>query len=261
MVDEALGGAGEVGRGDLLGPDRRVGADEAALVALDAVLGDPLRALDGDAALLQAGRGRRDGPVEGHLGDGQEVALEPGDRVDDLPGVGAGVVGDDLGDRGRLGDLRRDGDGLEARGGPVDGVPVHLDDLLALAAVGLLDGLLHQGDGLVLGQDAGELEEAGLHDRVDAQAQAELAGHLQGVDGVDLDLLVDDRPLHVLGQVLEDLGGLPVGVDEERPALADALEDVEPADVGGLVEGDEIDRVEEVLRLDRAACRSGGGRW
>ena len=166
-------------------------------------------------------------------------------------GERVGVVGDDLDHRGGLsGIVGRDGDLLQAVRGAVDGVPVHLDDLLALAAVGLLDGLLDQGDGLRLGEDARDLEEAGLHDRVDAEAQAELAGDLDGVDVVDLDLLVDDRPLHVLGQVLEDLGGLPVGVDQERAALADAFQDVEAPDVGRLVEGDEVDGVEEVLGLD-----------
>ena len=115
---------------------------------------------------------------------------------------------------------------------------------------------LDEGDGLGLGQDAGQLEEAGLHDRVDPETQAELARDLQGVDVVDLDLLVDDRPLHVRGQVLEDVLGLPVGIDEEDPALADPLEDVQAADVGGFVQGDEIHGVEEILRLDGALAEA-----
>ena len=46
---------------------------------------------------------------------------------------------------------------------------------LALAAVGLFDRLLDAGDGLVLRQDAGDGEEAGLHHGVDAPAHAGVA--------------------------------------------------------------------------------------
>jgi hypothetical protein len=53
--------------------------------------------------------------------------------------------------------------------GFVDGGEVLLDDLVALLAVGLLDGVLDLAIASSLGQDAGDGEEAGLHDGVDAR--------------------------------------------------------------------------------------------
>lgn len=45
--------------------------------------------------------------------------------------------------------------------GVVHGGEVHVHDLIALAAVGLLDGVLQQRDGLLEGDHLGELEERG----------------------------------------------------------------------------------------------------
>jgi hypothetical protein len=89
--------------------------------------------------------------------------------------------------RAGTGDLEEVGDGVVHR------PDVHLHDLLALLAVGLADGVLDGLDRFLAGQNAGHREEAGLHDGVDAAAHAGLAGHLGGVDRVDLRLLVDQR--------------------------------------------------------------------
>jgi hypothetical protein len=56
--------------------------------------------------------------------------------------------------------------------GGVDRGEVPLDDLLAPLAVGLPDGVLDAGDGLLAGQHSGDGEEAGLHHGVDALAHA-----------------------------------------------------------------------------------------
>jgi hypothetical protein len=40
------------------------------------------------------------------------------------------------------------------------------------------------------------VEEAGLHDRVDPVAHAGLGGNCQRVDDPEVDLLVDEVPLH-----------------------------------------------------------------
>jgi hypothetical protein len=52
-----------------------------------------------------------------------------------------------------------------------------LHHFLALAAVGLLDGVFDLLDGFLARQHAGQGEEAGLHDRVDARAHAGGLGH------------------------------------------------------------------------------------
>ena len=100
----------------------------------------------------------------------------------------------------------------------VDRGEVPLDDLLALLAVGLLDRLLDLGDGLLARQHAGDGEEAGLHDRVDAPAHAGVLGDLVGVDHVELQLLVDDLLLHLARQVVPDLVRAVRGVQQEHRA-------------------------------------------
>ena len=70
-------------------------------------------------------------------------------------------------DRSPLGRNLDLNDGIAAG---VHGRIVHVDDILALLAVGLLDRLLHLLDGLVERNDVGDLEERRLHDRVGAAA-------------------------------------------------------------------------------------------
>ena len=78
----------------------------------------------------------------------------------------------------------------------VHGLQIHLDDFIALFAVGFLDGIFDRVNRLVLRQHAGEREEADLHDGVDASAHAAFARDLGGVDDVELRLLREQRLLH-----------------------------------------------------------------
>jgi hypothetical protein len=81
----------------------------------------------------------------------------------------------------------------------VDGGEVAIDDRLAALGVGLLRELLDARDRLGRGQHAGEMEEAGLHDRVDAVAHADFFGDGEGIDDPQVDRLVDELLLDVLG--------------------------------------------------------------
>ena len=249
---EGLGGAGQLGGIDLLGADHGVGAGHDALVALDAVFGNPVGHAGRDAALLEAARAARDDAVEGHLADGHAVALEVHQGLDDVLGEVGGVIGDELGrhEASHTVEARGDRDRLDGGGGGVDGLPVHLDDVHALLGKGLLGGLLDQLEGLVLGQDLAEGEEGGLHDRVDTATETDLLGDLERVDAVEADLLGDDRLLHVAGQRPEDVGGGVLGVEQEDAAVGDAVEHVEATDVGGVVAGHEVGLVDQVGALD-----------
>ena len=91
--------------------------------------------------------------------------------------------------------------------GEVDGGEVALDDGAAALGVGRLDRGLDLGDGLVGREDAGELEEAGLHHGVDAVAHLGLAGDLVRVDHPEVDVVVDELALHLDGQVVPHLVG------------------------------------------------------
>ena len=96
------------------------------------------------------------------------------------------------------GDLGRHLDLVQVDQGLVHGGVVLLDDGFAAFAVGLLDGLLDLLNGFITRQDAGDGEEAGLHDGVDAATHAGLFGHIVGVDGVELEFLLDDILLDFL---------------------------------------------------------------
>ena len=81
---ERLGSILQALRLDLLRPDRSVRTALHALVALDAVLGDPLGNERRHAALLKLGRTGGKRSVEGHLGNRNVIALEVHDRLDNL---------------------------------------------------------------------------------------------------------------------------------------------------------------------------------
>jgi hypothetical protein len=112
------------------------------------------------------------------------------------------------------------------------------------------------------GQQPADLEERGLHDRVDAPRETRGAGDGVRVDREDPRLPVEQDLLHVRGQVPPDLVGGEGGVEEHRAALAQRTEHVELRQQSELVAGDEVGPVDEVGRLDRgvgeAQVRHGG---
>ena len=59
--------------------------------------------------------------------------------------------------------------------------------------------------GLGLGQDLGQSEEGGLQDGVGALAHADLLGQVDGVDGVDLDVVLGNVALGSGVQVVAEL--------------------------------------------------------
>ncbi len=78
----------------------------------------------------------------------------------------------------------------------VDSLPVHLDDLCTLAAVGLLNRLLEQLDGFVDRQYLCQLEEGCLHDHVDSVAKTDFSGDGDSVDDVEVDVVFGKVALH-----------------------------------------------------------------
>ncbi len=114
----------------------------------------------------------------------------------------------------------------------------------------MLDG----GDRLVARQHAGDGEEAGLQDGIDARAEAEVLRHLAGVDDVELQLAVDDAFLDRQRQVVPHRVR-PVGrVEQEGGALPRRAQHVQPFQEVELVAGDEIGMADEIGGADR--CRA-----
>ena len=184
-----------------------MGTHIRALVALDAVVHNPLGNVHSHAALLISsgalGRGAVGVVLEG--GDRQVLAVEGVDGVhhvvDVIHQLGT-VASGDLGLRivhsvlPGSGHVHLDIAGSAA----VDGVVVHLDNGVALTAVRLGGGVLHILDGILFGDDLGNGEEGGLQHGVGAGAQAQLLANLEGVDGVEVDVVFGDEFLHLAGR-------------------------------------------------------------
>jgi hypothetical protein len=168
-----------------LGADGRVRADQRALAALGA---EVVSHCGSSSAMLRFSN--RVVPV------GQVPSAASGSPAGSLPRPAisvavtrctkSGALAGTTGGRSKVLDTCPAPAPRAAREGRIDGGVVAVQQLLALLAVGLLHRLLDLRDGLVLRQDAGDGEEAGLHDGVDAPAHAGLLGDAVGVDTKNL---------------------------------------------------------------------------
>ena len=145
---------------------------------------------------------------------------------------------------------------LQVRERRVDRLEVALHDLRAALAVGLVDRVLDLRDRLLARQDAGDREEAGLHDRVDPAAHARLARHRGRVDRVEADALVDQLLLHLARQLLPDLVGRVGRVQQEDRPLRRVFEHVDPFQELELMARDEPGLRDQIGRPDRTGARA-----
>ena len=81
-------------------------------------------------------------------------------------------------------------------------------------------------------------------------AQPQLPGNAQGVDGKEADMLFGNGTLHFGGDTLFQFVPVPGAVEQEGPSLPDLGYDIVPSDVGGIVAGDEIRRLDVIGRHD-----------
>ena len=234
-----------------------MGADIGAVVALDALGGIPGGHRHGHAALLIGGGAQLELAVhvldEG--GHGQAVAVHAAhgiqDRGDLLHQSGGTLVLDGLGLIHGVGPVGGHVELLVGSGAGIDGLVVHVHDVLALLQVGVGGGILHVLDGLALGHDLGQREEGGLEDGVGPLAHADLLGQIDGIDGVDLDVVLGDVPLGGGVQVVAQLLIAPLAVDQEGAAGLHVPDDGEVlGDVGRHMAGHEVSLVDVVRGLD-----------
>ena len=234
-----------------------MGADIGALVTLDTGLVVPGGHGDGHAALLVGGSALLEGAVHAvdELGDGQGVAVHLVDGLHDvlhlshqlslaLVVVGNGSV---LGGSPVGGHVHLD----EGGSAQVDGLVVHVNHVLALLQVGLGGSFLHVADAVLLGHDVGQSEEGGLENGVGALAHTNLDGQVDGVDHVQLDVVLSDVALGSGIQVVIELVEVPLAVDQEHAAGLDVTDDGEAlGDVAGHVAGHEVSLVDVVGAAD-----------
>ena len=234
-----------------------MGADEGALVALDALGGVPGGDGHGHAALLIGGGAQLEGAVHMGLesGNRQAVAVHAVNRIQDLVdhvhqlgGTGVAVLLlHILGGGPGSGDLEL----LVGGGAGVDGLVVHIHHVLALLQVGMSGGVLHVLDGLLLGHDLGQGEEGRLKDGVGALAHADAGSQVDSVQSVDLDVVGGDVALGLGRHVLLQIGVRPLAVDQEGAAGLDVADHGEALhNVGGVVAGHEVSLVDVVGAAD-----------
>ena len=133
----------------------------------------------------------------------------------------------------------------------LDGGVVHVHHgLTLLLIIGLIDGVLHLGNGLLQRDHIGQLEEGGLQNGVGAAAQTQLTGDLDGVDGVELRLLLCQSALHGGGQIPLQTVHVPSAVQQEHAALLQVLHHVVLMDIGGVVAGHEISGLDQIRGTD-----------
>ena len=233
------------------GPDASMGANQRAGAALHAVLGNPLRHLHGNAALLELGGAGGNHAAGIHGAHGQLVAFLRQDGMHEgIKVLGGALHLGSLGAGGGISPLRGYLDFLQAGNGDVDGVPVLLDNRVALLAVGLLGIGLHVLVGLLVGNHVRQLEEGSLHNGVDAVAHAHLRRQVDGVDDVQPGMLLGQHLLHGSGQVLLQLVGLPLAVEQEHAAVLQRGHHVVHGHISGVVASHEVRRVDLIGGLD-----------
>ncbi|KAF5048362.1 hypothetical protein DSECCO2_450910 [anaerobic digester metagenome] len=226
------------------------------LVALDAVLSNPMRYEGSNTALLKLGGTGRQGSIERHLGNRNIIALQVHDGFHDILCKVIGIGRNQAGGLVALGNLRRNDNLVQSIACAVDCSPVLLDDILALLEEGLLDILLDQVNGLSLGKNLTDLEEGSLHNGIDAASKPGLLGNLESVDVVEADLLLDDLLLHLTGQVLKYFVGRNLAVEQKYTTLLERAEHVIATDVCGVVTSDEVGMVDQPRHLERALAEA-----
>ena len=133
----------------------------------------------------------------------------------------------------------------------VDRTVVHVDDLLALAAVGGNNRILEVLDRIVERNDVGELEERRLHNHVEASAKAEIARNVNGIHRIELNVVACDKAAHRCGQMRVQLLIRPERIEQERAALSESCEQVILSHIGLLRTGDKVRTVDEIRADDR----------
>ena len=233
------------------GANDGVRADVGALVALNAVVRIPDRDIHGDTAFLElCGSGGEGAVFASHKGGNRK-------RVTLLSIHHVGDIGDEIRHFAQraglilsIFPLSRNLEFAIAVNTGIYGGVVHVDDLLALVAVGFDDGFLHVFHGISDGNNLGDGEEGRLADRVDAVAEADFLTEFNGVDDIEFDLVLRQEALDVAGQILLDLGVVPGRVEQEGTTLLQRSENIVVIHIALVVAGHEVGLIDQVGRTD-----------
>ena len=122
----------------------------------------------------------------------------------------------------------------------INRLQVHVDDLLALAPIGRLDGFLHVFNSVSLGKYLGELEESSLQNGVGAVSETDFSGNLNCIYNIDMNTVFRNVFLGCGRQMLRQLRCAIGTVDKESAARLNILSHVVFGQVAGVVAGNEV---------------------
>ena len=246
-----------------LDANHRVRADHRALAALDADLRVPYRDFKSQVAFLPFGGSGGEGAVHREHADREFFSAISINRAQHVALEVGRVGGEGGGNLERAGHLRGNFHFVQVGECLVHRLHVLPDDLFALAAVGVADGLANGLNGLIARQDFGDGKEAHLQDGVHAAAHAGIARHLVAVDHEEAGFLGNELLLHQPGQLVPDFFGAERAVQQERAAFDQRAEHVVALQEYPLVAGDEVRLGDQIGRADRlrteAQVRHGDG--
>ena len=115
-----------------------------------------------------------------------------------------------------------DFDFVQVGQGFIYGFHIFLNDVFALAAVGVANGFANCLDRFVAGQNFGDGEKAYLQDRIHAAAHAGIARDTVGVDDEEAGLLGDELLLNGAGSLSQVSSTAEGAVEQERAAIRPA---------------------------------------
>ena len=234
-------------------------ADEGALVALDAVCCLPFRYFHGSSAFFVLRRASRPGPifepVLGHGRNGEDFTFLTVHDVDDFLDKGWGFVL--LGSILSIFPVFGNSDAVELVDAVIDGGIVLIDNSLTLLdKVGLIDGFLHGLDGFFHRNDAKELKESSLKDRIGAVAKADGTSNGRCVDGIEFGFFGIKGALHGSRQVPVKVFIAPGAVKKECAAFFEVLHHIIFCHVARCMAGNKICGLDEVRAADGVPAKT-----
>ena len=133
----------------------------------------------------------------------------------------------------------------------INGDKVFLDNGIALLAVSLFNRVLNLGDCFVFRQDVGDGKETCLHNGINAHAHTGLAGNFYGINGVELEFLVDDFFLDFNRKMIPNFICAVRSVEQESCTRFGNLQNVYFRHEGKLVAGNKICFADQISRFNR----------
>ncbi len=227
-----------------------MGADERAERALHALVGIPLRNIDRYTAFFVGGSAHRYYSVGSEKRYGQRIAIQSH--------AWTCYAADEL-RNGRLVDrmiflLRPCGgiiDLFYRCRSVVDGSHVGLDHGIALMAVGCTDKLAELRDSLVVVDHAAQTQIYGGHYGVDSRSESVGGCDGSGVDGIEFQPSAGYGSFHGCRNSGFHILHRHGGVEHERAAVSDLVEQLEPAYIGVFVASDIVGALDCVCGSDR----------